>query len=76
MHQKEYLEWKLKQRGVVHGRPNLPGVEEGRDEPATQAITYTNEYTLRLNNGAGRNRVAAVAGAEHQTRYRGDNVHM
>jgi hypothetical protein len=45
LHQKEYLESKLKVRDIKFGRPNLPEVEEGKEEPNPKEEREKKWYT-------------------------------
>ena len=49
LHQHEYLEGKLRQRGVTTGRPGLPEVIEGKTPVVTPEYKLTEEYKCKLN---------------------------
>ena len=48
LHQHEYLDKKLRQRGVVYGRPALPELEEGRDLPVSAEERKSKAYAVSL----------------------------
>ena len=48
LHQKEYLESKLRQRKVLHGRASLPEIEEGNAPPVEQEVRESMEYKSML----------------------------
>ena len=48
LHQKYYLETNSQHRNVLHGRANLPGVEEGNEPPVSQDISESLDYTIMM----------------------------
>ena len=48
LHQREYSENTLKQREIVHGRPSLPVVEEGKSPPVPKGFREEEWYREAL----------------------------